>query len=308
MSEHYVDILEEVKNDRSSGAWVVAQRTIDCLQALSSEKAQADAGELISEVERVAAEILKAQPGMAQLIHLFNSLFQMMEQASSSDTLVLSRKIAGEATRFDENCVKAVTRVAEIGAELIAPDSVVLIHSNSSTVYQVLKKAHDDSKSFQVILTESRPMCEGRTCAERLSQLGIQCLYLIDAAISKGVERADIVLLGADSLSENSLVNKVGAKAISLLAREAVIPCYTACESSKFMPQKLSLKKEVPRDPSEVWKDAPADINIENYYFDIVPLDLFTGVITEEGVLTPTEVGGRIRAQKLHPKILEMLK
>lgn len=308
MSENYLEILESVKNDRTSGAWVVARKAIQCLEALAKEKSDADVKELVGEVERVAREILGAQPGMAQLTNLLNTIFLTIENGTSDNALILSRKIAGEATRFEEYSRNAVTKVAEYGRQLINQDSVVLTHSNSSTILEIFKKVQADGKSFQVILTESRPVCEGRERAVELSKLSIESLYLIDAAIGVGVERADIVLLGADSLTENSLVNKIGTKAICLLAREAVIPCYAACESSKFTPQKLSPKKERPRDPNEVWDNPPPDISIENYYFDVVPLELFTGIITEDGILTPAEIGGKIRAQKMSSKLIELMK
>lgn len=308
MSDKYLEILEAVKNDRSSGAWVVARKAIQCLEALAKEKSDVGVQELVREVERVTREILQAQPGMAQLTNLFNAIFVTIENETSEDSLVLSRKICGEATRFDEYSRNAVTKVAEFGAELISQDKVVLAHSNSSTILEIFKKAHDTGKSFQVILTESRPICEGKELAKELSNLGIQSLYLIDAAIGIGIERADIVLLGADSLTETSLVNKIGTKGICLMSREAVVPCYAACESSKFTPKKLSPKKEKPRNPKEVWDNPPSETSVENYYFDEVPLELFTGIITEDGILTPNEIGGKIRAQNMSTKLIQMLK
>ncbi|MFQ5707784.1 MAG: translation initiation factor eIF-2B [bacterium] len=308
MSTSYLEILESVKNDNTSGAWIIAQKTIDCLEALAREKSDVAAKEFLGEVERIAREILKAQPGMAQLTNLFNAIFATIENETSKDTLVLSRKISGEATRFAEFARQAVNKVAEFGAELISEDAVVLTHSNSSTVFEIFKKGHEAGKTFQVILSESRPVCEGRERAQELSDLGVQCVFLIDAAVGLGVERADIVLLGADSLSESSLVNKIGSKAICLLSREAVVPCYAACESSKYTPQKLSPKKEQPRDPKEVWENPPPEVSIENYYFDEVALDFFTGIITEDGILTPEEIGGKIRSQKMSKKLIEMLK
>ena len=308
MNPSYQKILEDVKNDRRSGAWVIARKTIHCLETLAKEKSNSSVSHLSDEVERVAREILKAQPAMAQLTNLFNVIFLTSENATSDDALILSRKIAGEAARFDEQSKKAVAKISELGADLIGQDSVVLIHSNSSTVFEIIKKADDEGKSFQVINSESRPICEGRSCAEKLSQLGIQTTYLVDAAISKGVERADVVLLGADSLSENTLVNKIGSKAISLLSKEAVVPCYAACESSKFMPQKLNPKKERERDPKEVWEGPPSETTVENYYFDEIPVDLFNGIITEDGILPPGEIGSKIGARKISTKLLEMLK
>jgi translation initiation factor eIF-2B subunit delta len=308
MSGNYLEILESVKNDRTSGAWVVARKAIQCLEALIKEKSDANVEELLRELERVAREILSAQPLMAQLTNLFNTIFFTIEHETSNNALILSRKIAGEAIRFHEYSQNAVTKVAEYGRELITQDSIVLTHSNSSTILEIFKKAHSEGKAFQVILTESRPACEGKERAIELSKLGIQSLYLIDAAVGVGVEHADIVLLGADSLTEHSLVNKIGTKAICLLSREAVIPCYAACESSKFTPQKLSPKKERPRDPSEVWDNPPPETSIENYYFDEVPLELFTGIITEDGILTPAEIGGKIRSQKMSSKLIELMK
>ena len=308
MNLSYKNILEDIKSDNKSGASVIAQKTADCLEALAKEKSAEPVKKLISEVERVASEILKAQVGMAQLTNLFNSIFFTIEKETSTDSLALSRKISGEAKRFDEFSRNAVSKVAEFGAELISEDAFVLVHSNSRTIFEIIKKAHEAGKSFQVIQSESRPICEGRAAAAKLSKLGIQSIYLFDAAIGRGVERADVVLLGADSLSEASLINKTGTKAICLLAKEAVVPCYAACESSKFIPQKLSPKKEQSRDPNEVWTDPPPETTIENYYFDSVPLDLFTGIITEEGVLTPTEAGGKISTQKVNTKLRDLLK
>jgi translation initiation factor eIF-2B subunit delta len=308
MSNSYLDKLEDLKSDHSSGAWVIAQKAVSCLEALTSEKFGEESGELVPELEKVASEILKAQPSMAQLTNLFNAIFMTIEQETSDDPVVLSRKIAGEAKRFDENAKRTVSQVAQRGAELISDDGIVLTHSNSSTIFESIKKAHEQGKSFQVILSESRPVCEGRERANELSKLGIQALYLIDAAIGMGVERADVVLLGADSLSENSLVNKIGSTAICLLAREAVVPCYAACVSSKFTPQKLAPKKEPLRESKQVWDNPPAETVVENYYFDEVPLDLFTGVITEDGIFTATEMRGKVQAQKLSTKLLEMVK
>lgn len=308
MAESYLTLLEDVKNDRRSGAWVIARKTVRCLDALAKEKASGDLQELAGEVKRAAAEILKSQPGMAQLVHFFNAIFTMIEEGTGTDTLSVSRKISGEAKRFEELSKNAVAKVAEYGSELVEEDSLVLIHSNSSTILEILKKTLEKGRIFQVMLSESRPIGEGRACAEELAKLGIQSTYYVDAAISKGVECADVVLLGADSLSETTLINKVGSRAICLLAREAVVPCYAACESSKFIPAKLSPKKEPPRDPSEVWDSPPDETTIENYYFDEVALDLFDGIITEEGVLTPEEIGGRIRSQKLSRKLIKMLK
>lgn len=308
MENTYQDILTDVVNDHESGASVVAQKVIKCVELFAREQAEQPLAQFIEAVEDIAGQVLRAQPGMAQLTNFFNLIFVTIENETSESTLSLSRKLAGEAKRFDERSKNALGKVADIGAGLIDDDAVVLVHSNSSNVFQIVKKACEEGKTFEAVCLESRPVNEGRVCAAELSKLGVPSLYVVDAAASKGVERADLVLLGSDSLSENSLVNKVGSKAICLLAREDVVPCYAVGESNKFTPQRLRPKKEQPRNPAEVWDNPPAESTIENYYFDDIPLDLFTGIITEDGVLTPDEIQGKIRSQSLSTKLIELLK
>ncbi len=308
MSASYLKILADVTGDRRSGAWQVSKKAVKCVEQLSREFATSDAQTLIAELERVSAEILKAQTGMAQLVNFFNSVFVMIEEESSMDAVVFSRKISGEARRFLELSENAVAKVATHGAELISNDGIVFIHSNSSTIMEIVKSARTAGKVFDIILTESRPLNEGRACAVELSQMDIQTTYLVDAASAKGVDRADVILLGADTVSENTLINKIGSRAICLLAREAVVPCYLACESSKFISRKLGPKREQPRNSVEVWKSPPDEITVENYYFDEVALEQFTGVIMEDGILTPEETSGMIRSRKMSRKLVKMLK
>ncbi len=306
--DNYQEVLDNVANDHSSGAWIVAQKAIGCVERLATEKSGAKREELVAEMERVSSTILRSQPGMAQLTNFFNAIWVVIENEQSDDTVILSRKIAGEAKRFHEHCGNAVSRTADHAVSLINEDSVVLTHSNSSTIFEILKKAKEAGITFEVVLSESRPMLEGRSLANELSKLGVPNTYFADAAISKGIDRADLVILGADSVSENTLINKIGSRAICLIGQEAVVPCYAACESSKFIARKLGPKREQRRNPDEVWQAPPSETTVENYYFDEVALELFTGVITEEGVLTPEQISGKIRSLKMSPRLLQMLK
>jgi methylthioribose-1-phosphate isomerase len=44
-----------------------------------------------------------------------------------------------------------------------------------------------------------------------------------------------------------------------------------------------------------------------NHYFDTTPLDLFAGIITEEGILKPNEIRKRIAAIEVHSALRPML-
>jgi len=59
--------------------------------------------------------------------------------------------------------------IAEIGSQKIKNGMVVFTHCHSSTVMNILKKAKDQGKKFEVYNTETRPMWQGRITAKELS-------------------------------------------------------------------------------------------------------------------------------------------
>ena len=73
---------------------------------------------------------------------------------------------------------------------------------------------------FDVICTESRPINEGVNLAAKLGGEGIRVKLVIDAAVCSILPQAQIVLIGADSLSAKGLVNKIGTLCLALAARE----------------------------------------------------------------------------------------
>jgi methylthioribose-1-phosphate isomerase len=99
----------------------------------------------------------------------------------------------------------------------------------------------------------------------------------------------DIVLVGADRVSPRLVVNKIGTRLISLSARDANVPLYCLADTSKFVPERLPIQRK-PDPPSfEVWPDHPPGISVINPYFEEVPIELFTGIVTENGSIAPDE-------------------
>lgn len=66
-------------------------------------------------------------------------------------------------------------------------------------------------RNIKIIISESRPLYEGRTVAEKIAKLGLSVTLITDAQIGLFVENADMALVGADSILPNGdLVNKAG--------------------------------------------------------------------------------------------------
>lgn len=64
-------------------------------------------------------------------------------------------------------------------------------------------------RTFRVVVCESRPLNEGATLANTLADAGVDVTLITDAQAGMFVGRADIVLVGADSLTQDAVVNKV---------------------------------------------------------------------------------------------------
>ena len=176
-------------------------------------------------------------------------------------------------------------------------NAVVLTHSRSSTVLRALLKARREGKRLTVVVTESRPLLEGRTLAEELAREGVVVTLIADAAAALALQRVDLVLLGGDKVTPLSLVNKIGTRMISLAAQERGVPVYGLCDSSKFINiDARTFFNDEQRSADELWPAAPKGIAVMNRYFEPTPLGCFTKIITEEGPLAVEEAARRAEA------------
>ncbi len=140
-------------------------------------------------------------------------------------------------------------------------------------------------------------MLEGRRLAQRLCLAGIPVQFGTDAAVFSFLSQVSLVLIGADSVTRGGVVNKLGTTGVALAARATSVPSYVVCDRQKWLPPAAPLPQGSQLRPSEeVWADAPRGVNVWNAYFECTPLELFSGVITEEGTLPPEEVMSRLAA------------
>ncbi|MFB0557700.1 MAG: S-methyl-5-thioribose-1-phosphate isomerase [Candidatus Bathyarchaeia archaeon] len=197
-------------------------------------------------------------------------------------------------------------RTAEVGSKRIRPGYTVLTHCRSSAVTMVFKEAARQGTQFEVILTETRPIYQGRITARELLDEGVKVTMIVDSAVRAFIKSADLVLVGADAItSEGNVINKIGTSQVALSAHEARIPFYVVTELLKFDPQTIHGDYEAieERDASEIWEDAPEELNIRNPAFDVTRRDYIHGIICEEGIISPHSIVEAVR--KRYPWVLE---
>jgi len=108
------------------------------------------------------------------------------------------------------------------------------------------------------------------------------------SAIKYHVSKVDKALVGADSiLADGSLINGTPTYAVALAAKDNQIPFYPLCEIAKF----------------DVWSYLGQSTQLEEG-FDRVPPHLITQIVTEEGVIKPSEVVDYIKEMGKYVQIL----
>ncbi|GLE02786.1 hypothetical protein PINS_up011641 [Pythium insidiosum] len=213
--------------------------------------------------------------------------------------------------------MKAVSKIAQ---SKIEDGDVILTYARSNIVEAVLREAHDQRRSFRVIVVDSRPHYEGKKMVKALADLGIQCTYIQINALPHIMRDVTKVLLGASAFMSNGVaVSRVGTALVAMTAREANKPVLFCCETYKFSDrvQLDAITHNELRDPDELissysnekahlarrgrgphvlsdWRDI-AQLKLLNLVYDVTPIEYVSMIVTELGMIPPTSVPAILR-------------
>lgn len=296
-------------NNLSGAAEILrnAEGVFSLLRDESSHQVPISIEEAEVSIREASVALTKAQPDMSSLLRLASAaLSAARAEATGRDALEAAAKAA---RGFVESATNSAHTAAMHAEKLLRDESKVLTHSRSSTVLEALVEARRAGKQFEVFATESRPMLEGRKLASELSSERIHVTVIADAAASLFIESVDLILVGADRITPEHLVNKIGTKMIALSARERGVPIYAVCDTSKFVGvDYLADVIRDQRDPGELWPDAPEGVSVQNSYFEPMPLAFCTGVLTERGALSDSEASACARDAYVDPVLVDLLR
>ncbi|MBC7128485.1 MAG: hypothetical protein H5T45_01975 [Thermoplasmatales archaeon] len=151
--------------------------------------------------------------------------------------------------------------------------SKILTYSRSSTVEKFFL-----SKEAEVICSEARPRYEGRILAKNLS--GKKVTLVADCAIYSFIKDVYAVIVGADAILDDGIVNKVGTYPLAVFAKMNKKPFYVLSSSYKRFPF-VAIKEE---NREEIWKTNIKNLKIRNFYFDFTPHKFISFFVTERGI------------------------
>ncbi len=302
-------VLREIRGDNVSGASELSRKAASVFVLFASESDAESPKDYFSDLLNLGTDLIYAQPHMASVFNLVNSISYSVEELLALHTVSeLAEFTKEKAEEFSYNSLNSVQLIAQTGEKLVEDGSRILTFSASGSILAILKKAKEVGKHFQVTVGESRPMLEGRLLARFLGNAKIPVTLTADAAMGVFAREADFFLVGADSVSESVFVNKIGTLYLGLLSREYGVPLYMACERSKFISSAWRISPFASGAPEEILNEELVNVRAENPYFEEIPLSFCRQVITNEGFVTPANIPRYIRKTRLCQRLVERIR
>nr|MDO8085067.1 S-methyl-5-thioribose-1-phosphate isomerase [Candidatus Sigynarchaeum springense] len=270
---------------------------------------------LIEHLER-AKRILDSQRPTA--VNLMWGTKRLLDKAIVTSGTVndIVKAMVIDAKMVADEDVEINKRIGKHGSTVIDDNDTVLTHCNAGalacvgygTALGVIRGAIEAGKKIRVISDETRPRLQGAslTCWE-LKQDNIPVTHIADteAGLLMWMGKIQKVVVGADRIVSDGVFNKIGTYQVAIMAKHHRIPFYVAAPVSTLdLAKKMNDVEIEQRDEWEVktvFKKvqlSPDGVPAINYAFDGTPMDLVTGIITEDGVFTPEKLLDRYRASK----------
>lgn len=285
--EEFEGSLKSLLEDRLSGSRQVALNAAGLLgESLDIEGISR--AELIKLLRNACRRLERAHPSLRSVVALCDDVMLIIDTGLPEERL--RRTLAETLHRWGELYESRVLRqiLSHVSPHLLQCNTIVS-HSQSSTVFAVLAGLAERSPGLKVIQSISAPNDEGKIMAAKLAEAGVAVELIADAGLAEAVGRADAVLVGADVVCSEGVVNKLGTLSLALGARHFGKPLHALFDSSKLLKpgEPVTIEEQ---DPAELTALKADDISVRNVYFEITPLELFDRLVTEDGAYEPQQM------------------
>jgi methylthioribose-1-phosphate isomerase len=220
------------------------------------------------------------------------------------DRVLNSENPLEEAMKMYCEDIETNLNIGKYGSQIIDDGDTILTHCNAGalacvdygTALGVIRSAFNEGKNINVICDETRPRGQGaRLSVWEMQQENIPVKLIPDVASGylMSQNRIDKIVIGADRVAKGGVANKIGSLMVALAAKRFNVPFYVAAPLSTFDKDANIFDTIIEeRDGDEVryygnCRICPEGTEVINPAFDIVPSDLITGIITEEGIINP---------------------
>lgn len=251
-------IVEDIKNVKIQGAQNIAKKSLFAYSLIPTKRSR--------------KKLLSIRPTEP----LMKNVLDKIEKGEGYEEIM---------SHFNETQGK----INKFVLKLVKNKDVIFTHCHSSTVSKALINAKNKGKRFEVYVTETRPLYQGKKTARELSKAGIKTTFFVDSAAmialtkNQQSKKANKFFLGADALLNKGVLNKVGSGMFTRIAWENKIPVHILADSWKYTKKKVKIEQ---RSFKEIWQKKPPKLKIKNPAFEFVPKKYIKTIVSETGVLT----------------------
>jgi len=305
---NYRQVASAIKKMIVRGAPAIGVAAAMGIALAANSSTTRDRDRFIEELRKAGTVLCQSRPTDWNLFWAVERMLRKAE-ATTGSTKAIAEEIVMEAKRVAIEDIEFNKKIGEFGSSLIDDGDRVLTHCNTGTLATVsygtalapIRTAVGQGKRVSVIATETRPRLQGaRLTAYELLKDRIPVTLIVDGAAGYVMRQrmVKLAIVGADRITSRVVANKVGTYLIALAANENHVPFYVAAPSSTFDLQRSDKVEIEERDPREVTHIAgkripPRGVAVFNPAFDLTPVQLVDGFITEKGVLKSADLISR---------------
>ncbi len=258
----------------------------------------------------ICDQLASTRPTAVNLFWALTRMKEVVRENRDCTVAEIQSRLVREALTIQREDLAMCKALGQQGAGLIKDGHNVLTHCNAGalatagygTALGVVRAAAGQGKNVHVFANETRPVLQGaRLTAWELMEDGIPVTLITDsmAAVVMRQGKVNLCVVGADRIAANGdVANKIGTYAVAVLAKAHHIPFYVAAPSSTIdistpsgsaIPIEERPGHEVTTMNGETWI-APKGVDVFNPAFDVTPAKYVTGIITEQGVVSPERI------------------
>jgi translation initiation factor eIF-2B subunit delta len=288
--------------DRTSGSGDIGLGFLGALETWVATDRSGSPHALRAALLAFLREAQRAHPTMGLLHQLAARALDVADTAARREDTppAIREALAASSAAERTDLADGSAQVARFARGLLTErETWIATLSSSGTVRGAIEHAHASGLAPRALVGEGRPLLEGRAMAAALARSGVPAWLVADAALPLLMSSAGMLWLGADAVTDQGAINKIGSFAAALAARERSVPVYVLASRRKFIPAGTPALRIVEQPPAEIWDAPPEGVSPRNIYFELVPMALIRGIVVEDTVLGGSEAATVARERGL---------
>lgn len=280
--------IDKLLTDNRSGSSALLSRLLDLLEEYHND----NSGYSIQDLKSILNRLIDGFSGFSIYFHFyreFNNRLKVLE-GYRFPVNEIKKEMLQFLLSYKNKWKNVNNKIAEsVIGNLDLKNKKILLHSNSLTIRSVLNILCKKNICPDIIQTVSYPAKEGILQAKFLAGKKLNITLITDASVCLHIPAIDCAILGADTIFENSFMNKTGSMLIALACKYYNKDLYVFSDSRKKADRDITSgiffersRNEKEKSPGEIMLNAPVNIHPSNRYFEEIPLSLVSRFFFEE--------------------------